>query len=121
MYASESISEILGWEPEDVVGKPWFEYFNKDNDDTPMARQATSQGIHLEKAAVIYHAQILHKDGRWITCECVFTVVHDVLVACTSLYNKLDDESVDYMDRIRGAISKEFSTIPPSFYLLTII
>ncbi|KAK6606753.1 hypothetical protein H4I95_04402 [Botrytis cinerea] len=113
LYASESISEILGYEPEDVVGKAWFEYFDKNNDNTPFARQATSQGVHLEKAAVIYHARIAHKQplagGKtdWITCECVFTVVHDVLVACTSQYTA--DSHENYMDRIRGAIRKETS------------
>ncbi|KAA8573307.1 hypothetical protein EYC84_003795 [Monilinia fructicola] len=124
MFASESISDILGYEPEDVVGKPWFDYFDKNNDDTPMARQVTSQGVHLEKAAVIYHADIQHKDHtpqhpKYVTCECVFTVVHDVLVACTSVYNN-PEVAEDYMDRIRGALRKETSkslvkrfTVPP--------
>ncbi|QSZ35689.1 hypothetical protein DSL72_006811 [Monilinia vaccinii-corymbosi] len=124
MFASESISDILGYEPEDVVGKPWFEYFDKNNDDTPLARQVTSHGVHLEKAAVIYHADIQHKDHtpehpKFVTCECVFTVVHDVLVACTSVYNN-PDVAEDYMDRIRGALKKETSkslvkrfTVPP--------
>ncbi|KAJ8064206.1 hypothetical protein OCU04_006555 [Sclerotinia nivalis] len=114
LFASESISDILGYEPEDVVGKPWFEYFDKDNDNTPLARQATSQGVHLEKAAVIYHANIQHKEPdeegkpKFVTCECVFTVVHDVLVACTSTYNR-EQEHENHMDRIRGAIKKETS------------
>ncbi|KAI9646997.1 hypothetical protein NHQ30_004998 [Ciborinia camelliae] len=113
LFVTESISEILGYEPEDVMGKPWFEYFDKNNDDTPLARQATSQGVHLEKAAVIYHAKIQHKDStpenpHFVTCECVFTVVHDVLVACTSVYND-PNESEDYMDRVRGAMKQETS------------
>lgn len=114
LFASESISEILGWEPEEVVGKPWFEYFDKNHDNTPLARQATSQGVHLEKAAVIYHASIQQKDRdehgkpKFVKCECVFTVVHDVLVACTSAYDK-DQEHLDHLETIRESIKKETS------------
>jgi hypothetical protein len=40
----------------------------------------------LDKAAVLHYARILSKDERWVSCECCFTVVHDVMVACTSIY-----------------------------------
>lgn len=35
---------------------------------------------------MLQYARIFSKDGRWVSCECCFTVVHDVLVACTSIY-----------------------------------
>lgn len=40
----------------------------------------------LDKAAVLHYARLRARDGRWVSCECCFTVVHDVLVACTSIY-----------------------------------
>ena len=43
-------------------------------------------GVFLDKAAVLHYARIRHRDGYWVSCECCFTVVHNVLVACTSVY-----------------------------------
>ena len=42
----------------------------------------------MDKAAALNYCQIKNKDGRWVGCECVFTVVHDVLVGCTSVYRR---------------------------------
>jgi hypothetical protein len=40
----------------------------------------------MDKAAVLNYARIKNRDGLWIGCECVFTIVYEVLVACTSIY-----------------------------------
>ena len=42
----------------------------------------------MDKAAALNYCQIKNKDGRWVGCECVFTIVHDVLVGCTSVYRR---------------------------------
>jgi hypothetical protein len=42
--------------------------------------------VLLDKAAVLNYARIRNSDGLWVGCECVFTVVYEVLVACTSIY-----------------------------------
>jgi len=52
------------------------------------ARSIHREGVLLDKAAVLHYARILSKDGQWVSCECCFTIVHDVLVACTSIYLK---------------------------------
>jgi PAS domain S-box-containing protein len=84
MYASESIVDILGYAPEEVIGRSCFEYFHPE--EIPTARGIHSRGISLDKAAVLHYARIRGRDGQWISCECVFTVVYEVLVACTSVY-----------------------------------
>ncbi|KAL1879425.1 hypothetical protein VTK73DRAFT_6957 [Phialemonium thermophilum] len=84
LFASESICDILGYQPQEVQGRSCFEYFHPD--EVPFARSVHKRGILLDKAAVLHYARILAKDGRWVSCECCFTVVHDVLVACTSIY-----------------------------------
>ncbi|KAI0852435.1 hypothetical protein F5Y00DRAFT_226610 [Daldinia vernicosa] len=30
----------------------------------------------------------MSSSGQWVSCECCFTIVHDVLVACTSIYRR---------------------------------
>lgn len=84
LFASDSIYDILGYQPDEVQGKSCFDYFHPD--EVPFARSIHNRGVLLDKAAVLQYARIFSKDGRWVSCECCFTVVHDVLVACTSIY-----------------------------------
>ncbi|KAH8736672.1 hypothetical protein BGZ61DRAFT_488389 [Ilyonectria robusta] len=86
LYASESIVDILGYAPREVLGRSSFDYFHPD--EVPFARSVHCRGVLLDKAAVLHYARILSRDGRWVSCECCFTIVHDVLVACTSIYRR---------------------------------
>lgn len=86
LFASESINDILGWRAEDVRGRSVFDYFHPN--EVPFARSIHSRGILLDKAASLHYARILSAAGQWVSCECCFTVVHDVLVACTSIYRQ---------------------------------
>jgi PAS domain S-box-containing protein len=86
LFASESIVDILGYVPEEVVGRSCFDYFHPD--EVPFARNVHSRGVQLDKAAVLHYATIRARDGQWVACECVFTVVYQCLVACTSIYRR---------------------------------
>lgn len=74
-----------------MLGKSCFEYFHPE--EVPFAKDVHEKGIRMDKAAALYYARIMSKDGEWIGCECVFTIVHDVLVACTSIYKADDSKS----------------------------
>ncbi|RFU35642.1 hypothetical protein B7463_g736, partial [Scytalidium lignicola] len=84
LFASDSITDVLGYLPDDVTGRSCFDYFHPD--EVPVARYIHNNGVQLDKAAVLHYCRIQHSDGRWIGCECVFTIVYDVMVACTSIY-----------------------------------
>ncbi|CAG8973842.1 hypothetical protein HYALB_00005587 [Hymenoscyphus albidus] len=84
LYASDSIVDILGYLPHEVVGRSCFDYFVEH--EIPSARSIHNKSVELDKAAVLHYATIKGKDGRPVYCECVFTVVYQVLVACTSIY-----------------------------------
>ncbi|KAI1779712.1 hypothetical protein F4818DRAFT_453712 [Hypoxylon cercidicola] len=86
LFVSDSVVDILGYQPQDVQGKSCFDYFHPD--EVPFARSVHSRGVLLDKAAVLHYARVMSRDGQWISCECCFTVVHDVLVACTSIYRR---------------------------------
>ena len=86
LFVSDSIVDILGYTPDEVQGRSCFDYFHPD--EVPFARSVHSRGILLDKAAVLHYARIRARDGQWISCECCFTIVHDVLVACTSIYRR---------------------------------
>ncbi|SLM40829.1 PAS domain [Lasallia pustulata] len=86
LYVSDSITDILGYSPQNVVGRSCWEYFHPD--EIPFARAIHGRGVQLDKAAVLNYCQIKSESGRWVGCECVFTIVHDVMVGCTSIYRR---------------------------------
>jgi PAS domain S-box-containing protein len=86
LYASDSIVGVLGYQPYEVVGRSCFDYFHPD--EVLVARDVHDRGVRMDKAAVLYYARIQGRNGQWISCECVFTVVYEVLVACTSIYKR---------------------------------
>ncbi|KAK6948503.1 hypothetical protein Daesc_010270 [Daldinia eschscholtzii] len=86
LFVSESVVDILGYQPQDVQGKSCFDYFHPE--EVPFARSVHSRGVLLDKAAVLHYARIMSSNGQWVSCECCFTIVHDVLVACTSIYRR---------------------------------
>ncbi|ROW09667.1 hypothetical protein VMCG_02490 [Cytospora schulzeri] len=116
LFVSDSITDILGWRPEEVRGRSVFDYFHPD--EVPFARSVHSRGILLDKAASLHYAKIVSRDGRWVSCECCFTVVHDVLVACTSIYRRGEKSE---RRAIEGAqIRRIFSSSPrdPRYHML---
>ncbi|KAH8889798.1 hypothetical protein GQ53DRAFT_196274 [Thozetella sp. PMI_491] len=116
LFASESIFDILGYTPDEVQGKSCFDYFHPD--EVPFARSVHSRGVLLDKAAVLHYARILSKDGRWVNCECCFTVVHDVLVASTSIYQHGEKSSRRALEAPQ--IRRIFSSSPrdPRYHML---
>ncbi|RKK52212.1 hypothetical protein BFJ66_g5647 [Fusarium oxysporum f. sp. cepae] len=86
LYASDSIFEILGYSPQDVINKSAFEFFHPD--EIPYARSVHSRSVLLDKAAVLHYARLRSRDGRWVSSECCFSIVHDILFACISIYRR---------------------------------
>ncbi|KAI9677767.1 MAG: hypothetical protein M1829_002539 [Trizodia sp. TS-e1964] len=84
LYVSDSVGDILGYTPQELEGKSVFEYFHPA--EIPFARSVHDRGVQLDKAAVLSYCRIKNKTNQWVGCECVFTIVHDVLVASTSIY-----------------------------------
>lgn len=86
LFVSDSVYDILGYTAQEVQGKSCFEFFHPE--EVPFARSIHTRGVLLDKAAVLHYVRIQARDGQWVSCECCFTVVHDVLVACTSIYRR---------------------------------
>ena len=55
LYASDSIEDVLGYEPEEVVGKSCFDYFHPD--ELPFARDEHGKSINFDKAAVLSYCR----------------------------------------------------------------
>jgi PAS domain-containing protein len=102
LYASDSIEDILGYEPEEVVGMSFFDYLHAE--ELSFARTRNGESIHFDHAAVLSYCRCVvtvidltyrlkNKQQEWIECECVFTAVYDVFIAATTLYKQ--DQSGD--------------------------
>ncbi|KAK5079609.1 hypothetical protein LTR70_008573 [Exophiala xenobiotica] len=118
-FCSHSIEEILGYRPNEVKGKSCWEYFHPD--EIPFARAIHGRGLDLEKAAALNYCRIRHKDGSWIGCECVFTVVYDVLVASTAIYQR--GEKAQRRAVEGSTVRRVFSSSPrdPRYHMLSYI
>ncbi|KAI9736288.1 MAG: hypothetical protein M1834_001174 [Cirrosporium novae-zelandiae] len=119
LYVSDSVWDILGYNPQEVINETAYEYFHPD--EIPFARSIHGRGVTLDKAAVLNYCQIKHKDGYYVGCECCFTVVYDVLVACTSIYRhgaKSQKRAID-----APVIRQRFSSSPkdPRYHMLSYI
>ncbi|KIW66634.1 hypothetical protein PV04_05949 [Phialophora macrospora] len=115
-YCSDSVEDILGYLPHEVTGRSCWEYFHPD--EIPFARAIQGRGISLDKAAVMSYARIKHKDGRWVGCECSFTVVYDVLVATTAIYRRGPKARQRALDG--AGVRRIFSSSPrdPRYHML---
>ncbi|KAI9054907.1 hypothetical protein LZ554_002051 [Drepanopeziza brunnea f. sp. 'monogermtubi'] len=118
MFASESIVDILGFAPEEVIGRSWFDYFHPDDSFT--ARLFHHEKIKMDRASVLHYPRIGNRDGYWVSCECVFTVVYDVLVSCTSIYRGPDDARNTRRAEIAPQIERIFASSPrdPRYHML---
>lgn len=86
LFTSDSIVDVLGYAPRDVVNRPCWDFFHPD--EIAIAKKRHDHSIRRDKAAVISYAQIKDREGFYVGCEIVFTVVHDVMVGCISIYRR---------------------------------
>ncbi|KAL6711074.1 hypothetical protein ACN47E_006949 [Coniothyrium glycines] len=84
LYSSDSIVDILGHTPDEVVNHSVWKFFHPE--ELPLAKAKHNRGVRLDKAAVLSYCRLRNRQGEWVGCECCFSVVYDVLVCCTSIY-----------------------------------
>jgi len=73
-YASPSTERILGYSPEDLVGRPAFEHMHPDELEGHRARLA--QHVENPSVDVSTRFRALHKDGSW---RCLASVATNML------------------------------------------
>ncbi|KAK5111677.1 hypothetical protein LTR62_004782 [Meristemomyces frigidus] len=86
LYSSDSVVDILGYTPDEIVNRPAWDFFHAD--ELPYAQKFHEQRVRMDKAAVLAYCKVRDRDGRWIGCECCFTIVYDVMIVCTSIYKQ---------------------------------
>jgi PAS domain S-box-containing protein len=86
LYSSDSIVDVLGHTPDEVVNRTTWDFFNPT--DISSAKQLHKRSITMDKASVLVYCDIRNRDGALIRCECCFSIVYNVMVACTSIYRE---------------------------------
>ena len=76
--------DILGYTPDEIVNRSAWEFFPED--ELPYAKQFHKKQVTMDKAAVLAYCRVKGRDGQWMGCECCFTIVYDVMIVCTSIY-----------------------------------
>jgi len=84
LWASDSVSDILGYTPGEIWGRPCFNYFYPN--DVPIARSVYAHGVLLNCASNLHYGRLRSKDGSFRICECCFTVVDEVVIACSRIH-----------------------------------
>ena len=69
-----------------MVNHSAWEFFPED--ELPIARQFHEKGVQMDKAAVLAYCRVRDKQGSWVGCEVCFTIVYDVMIVCTSIYQQ---------------------------------
>ncbi|KAM0718702.1 hypothetical protein Q7P37_005773 [Cladosporium fusiforme] len=86
LYSSDSVIDILGYTPDEIVNRSAWDFFSKD--ELPIAKEFHRRRVVMDKAAVLAYCNVMSKAGEWVCCECCFTVVYDVMIVCTSIYQR---------------------------------
>ncbi|OLL24954.1 Aryl hydrocarbon receptor nuclear translocator, partial [Neolecta irregularis DAH-3] len=120
LYASQSVSDVLGYEPSDVVAKSCFDFFHPEQ--VPLARDIHSNQIKLDKAAMLSYCKLKNKQQEWVGCECVFTVVYDVFIAATTIHTKglKSEKRKEMAPEISAVFSPVISSTPadPRYHMI---
>ncbi|KAL1692551.1 hypothetical protein GGG16DRAFT_124024 [Schizophyllum commune] len=88
IYMTDSVTDLLGWEPRELVGRPSLELVHPD--EFLRVRKLHYDTITEDKAAVLAYLRMRHKDPYkgYVLCGIVLrrtrTVVHNVLMGSVS-------------------------------------
>ncbi|TFK23066.1 hypothetical protein FA15DRAFT_491977 [Coprinopsis marcescibilis] len=84
LYMTDSVADLLGFEPKELIGRPSLELVHPD--EFPRVRQLHYDTIQQDKAAVLVYLRLRHKDPYkgYVLCGISRTVVHNVLVGSVS-------------------------------------
>ncbi|KAG1728496.1 uncharacterized protein EDB91DRAFT_1253430 [Suillus paluster] len=84
LFLTESVSDLLGFEPRELIGRPGFELVHPD--EFSQVKQMHYDTICEDKAAALAYLRLKHKDPfkGYILCAFSRTVVHNVVVGSIS-------------------------------------
>ncbi|KAI8381533.1 uncharacterized protein BYT42DRAFT_545407 [Radiomyces spectabilis] len=99
LYFSESVTEMLGWTPEELVGQTSSTFLHTD--EAGALQQLHLRNIATESLTSLITYRFLHKNGSYVQVESIVHYCYDLLVTAnflrdeTSLKHKVRANSTD--------------------------
>lgn len=84
LYSSGSIVDVLGYTPEEVHNRVVWQFFHPE--ELEFSKANYRREVALDKVVVSSYCRLKNRQGDWISCECNFSIVYDVMVCCTCSY-----------------------------------
>ncbi|KAL7419261.1 hypothetical protein Q5752_006098 [Cryptotrichosporon argae] len=79
-YVSPSITDILGYDPKEMIGKCCYQFFRPDQ--IGRLAQIHSDALINEKVACIIKMDLRHKSGEFVSCAVNYHTVYDRTLVC---------------------------------------
>ncbi|ORY29331.1 hypothetical protein BCR39DRAFT_467560, partial [Naematelia encephala] len=78
VYFSSSITDILGYDPSELIGKSAYMIFHPD--EIPFLREIHYRTVTEQSAACVAYMRQLHRDGYFVECCCHSSFVYGLSV-----------------------------------------
>lgn len=105
-YVSESVTDITGWEPEDIIGLGVYGLIHTG--DHRSMRKVHSANVSDEKMSSMVSYRFKCKNGDYVHLETIVQYCHEVIICCNYLYN---ENSLDHKMRI-STVDEVFNCLP---------
>ncbi|KAI8636956.1 hypothetical protein BD408DRAFT_425336 [Parasitella parasitica] len=106
MYVSESVTDHLGWEPEEIIGRGGYDLFHPGDRDS--LRKVHLTNVCNQKMSSMVSYRALTKSGSAIQVETILHYCQDVLIGSNYVY---DEDSLDHKVRA-NSVDEVFVCLP---------
>ncbi|KAI8338903.1 hypothetical protein BC941DRAFT_421531 [Chlamydoabsidia padenii] len=96
-FITDSVVDVLGWEPMELIGKPVFSLF--DSKEIPALHQIHTSNVMNEKLCSMTSYRYLHKSGHFCKIQTVVHYCYSDLVTVNFLY---DPNSLGHKQRMNS-------------------
>lgn len=93
-FVSQSVEDLLGHKPDDMVNVSAWEFVHPD--DTPRLLELYESDLSHDRAASVHCLRLRHKEGHYVECETVATIVYNVLITRTTVYTDGPDSGSEH-------------------------
>ena len=115
LFCSDSVTDVLGYDPPDLVGRSLFSLIHPEEKSNMAANWYAA--LLTDSASVLVYCRLQTKQMGYVRCECVFTVVYDVTVAAITLH--LTQHAEERRRAARRAREEFASVIDPRYSMIT--
>lgn len=83
LYSSDSVTDVLGYNPEDVIGRSAFDFLHPDEIDT--LNRIYIARVQAQEVSALTYCRYKHANGNYVDVEAIFNYCYDVVIITTSI------------------------------------